>query len=59
MFGLSLQHTAAVYASVTGFSAFWVCVALPMRHERVGPYNYHRAIKAGRRIPWRRMGARV
>jgi hypothetical protein len=55
MFGFTLYQSACVYASVTAFSATWVALALPIQHGKVGPYNYHRAIKRGARIPWRRI----
>ena len=54
MFGFTLYQSACVYASVTAFSATWVALALPIQHGKVGPFNYHRAIKRGARIPWRR-----
>lgn len=44
-----------MYASVTAFSATWVALALPIQHGKAGPFNYHRAIKRGARIPWRRI----
>ncbi|KAM0720912.1 hypothetical protein Q7P37_003197 [Cladosporium fusiforme] len=53
MFGLSLYQSACMYASVTAFSATWVALALPIQHGKAGPFNYHRAIRQGRRIPWR------
>jgi hypothetical protein len=55
MFGFTLYQSACVYASVTAFSATWVALALPIQHGKVGPFNYHRAIKRGARIPWRRI----
>ncbi|KAM0689343.1 hypothetical protein Q7P36_011420 [Cladosporium allicinum] len=45
MFGFTLYQSACVYASVTAFSATWVALALPIQHGKVGPFNYHRAIK--------------
>ena len=55
MFGFSLYQSACLYASVTAFSATWVALALPIQHGKAGPFNYHRAIKRGARIPWRRI----
>jgi hypothetical protein len=55
MFGFTLYQSACVYASVTAFSATWVALALPIQHGKAGPFNYHRAIKKGGRIPWRRI----
>jgi len=55
MFGFSLYQSACLYASVTAFSATWIALALPIQHGKAGPFNYHRAIRQGRRIPWRRI----
>ena len=55
MFGFTLYQSACLYASVTAFSATWVALALPIQHGKAGPFNYHRAIKRGARIPWRRI----
>ena len=55
MFGFTLYQSACLYASVTAFSATWVAIALPIQHGKAGPFNYHRAIKRGARIPWRRI----
>lgn len=60
MFGIpfmSLYTGAAAYASVSSFAAFWIVFALPYQHNTIGPYNYHGLIRAGRRIPWRRIRA--
>ncbi|KAM0703542.1 hypothetical protein Q7P35_009481 [Cladosporium inversicolor] len=57
MFGFTLYQSACLYASVTAFSATWVALALPIQHGKAGPFNYHRAIKRGARIPWRRIPA--
>ena len=63
MFALGMSRSAilysgaAAYASVTAFSAVWISLALPIQHNKVGPFNYHKAIKAGRRVPWRRLRA--
>jgi len=51
----TLYSGAALYASTSAFMAAWICLALPVRHNTVGPYNYHRVLKAGRRVPWRRL----
>jgi len=59
MFGLSLYQGACLYGSVSAFAATWVALALPIQHNKVGPFNYHRAIKQGRRVPWRRLGAKI
>lgn len=50
-----LYTGAAAYATVTGFTAFWVGLKLPVQNNKQGPYNYHRILKAGRRVPWRRL----
>jgi hypothetical protein len=55
MFGFTMYQSACLYASVTAFSATWIAVALPIQHGKAGPFNYHRAIKRGARIPWRRI----
>lgn len=55
MFGFTMYQSACMYASVTAFSATWVALALPIQHGKAGPFNYHRAIKRGARIPWRRI----
>merc|ERR1712080_285280 len=55
MFSFSLYQSACLYASVTAFSATWIALALPIQHGKAGPFNYHRAIRQGRRIPWRRI----
>jgi len=50
---------SALYATTTAFCAAWVCYALPVQHNKVGPFNYHRAGKItrrfGERVPWRRL----
>lgn len=51
----SLFTSAALYASCTSFAAFWVAFGLPFQHNTHGPYNYHRVIRHGSRIPWRRV----
>jgi hypothetical protein len=48
---------AAAYASATAFTAFWISLKLPLQNNTIGPYNYHRLLKAGRRVPWRRIRA--
>jgi hypothetical protein len=50
-----LYTSAAVYATTTSLIAGTVTVKLPFQHNTVGPYNYHRLVKAGRRVPWRRL----
>lgn len=54
--GNKLLYTgAAAYATCTAFAAFWVGVRLPVQHNKAGPFNYHKIVKAGRRVPWRRL----
>lgn len=54
--GNKLLYTgAAAYATCTAFAAFWVGLRLPIQSNKTGPYNYHKLIKAGRRVPWRRL----
>lgn len=54
--GTKLLYTgAAAYATCTAFAAFWVGLRLPVQHNKAGPFNYHKLIKAGRRVPWRRL----
>lgn len=50
-----LYSGAALFATTSAFTATWISLALPIQHNKVGPYNYHRVAKAGRRIPWRRL----
>ncbi|TKA21959.1 hypothetical protein B0A50_08655 [Salinomyces thailandicus] len=48
MFGLSnkvLYSGSALFATTTAFIPVWISLALPIRHETVGPYNYHRLAK--------------
>ena len=52
---MTLTNMSALYATTSAFAAAWVCLALPVRHNTVGPYNYHAVLKAGRRIPWKRL----
>lgn len=53
--GNKLFAAATLYGTTTAFAAVWVAIFLPVQAGTVGPYNYHRVIKAGRRIPWRRL----
>lgn len=56
MFGTkTLYSAAAIYGTTTAFAAFWVTLALPVQSNKAGPFNYHHLLKAGRRIPWRRL----
>ncbi len=50
-----LYSGAAIYATTSAFVAGAIAFRLPVQHNTVGPYNYHRLFKAGRRIPWRRL----
>ncbi|WPG98841.1 Hypothetical protein R9X50_00163900 [Acrodontium crateriforme] len=50
-----LFGAAGLYASATAFTAVWISMALPIQHGKTGPYNVHRVIKQGRRIPWKRL----
>ncbi|GAB7362035.1 hypothetical protein MBLNU230_g2069t1 [Neophaeotheca triangularis] len=50
-----LYSGAACYASVSAFAAFWLTLRMPVQANTQGPYNYHRAIRAGRRVPWKRL----
>lgn len=51
----SLFTGAALYASVSSFTAFWVAFGLPYQHNTHGPYHYHSLLRYGQRIPWRRL----
>lgn len=56
MLGTKLLYSgAALYASTTAFAAVWISLALPVQHNTVGPYNFHRMLKGARRVPWRRL----
>jgi len=50
-----LYSGAAVYATSTALLAAAVTLRIPFQHNTIGPYNYHRVVKAGARIPWRRI----
>jgi hypothetical protein len=50
-----LYSGAALYATTTAFVAVWISLALPIQHNKAGPFNYHRLVKGARRIPWRRL----
>ena len=50
-----LYKGAALYATTTAFVAFWVGLRMPLQNNKAGPYNYHKVLKQGRRIPWRRL----
>jgi hypothetical protein len=52
-----LYSLSALYATTTAFAAFWIGIRLPLQHDTVGPYRYHRALKwgMGRRGLWRRV----
>lgn len=52
-----LYAGAALYASTTALAAAWISLKLPVQSNTVGPYNYHRVLKAGRLMPWRRIRA--
>ena len=60
----AIYSGAALYATTTAFAAVWITLALPIRHNTVGPYNYHglgkRIERFGEktRMPWKRL-ARV
>ncbi|KAF2723157.1 hypothetical protein K431DRAFT_283321 [Polychaeton citri CBS 116435] len=51
----SLFNGAAAFATISSLVAVAVAFKLPAQHGTVGPYNYHRAVKVGRRFPWRRL----
>lgn len=50
-----LYKGAALYATTTAFAAFWLTLRLPVQAGKEGPYNVHRVVRQGRRIPWRRL----
>jgi hypothetical protein len=50
-----LYSASALYATTTALAALWIGIRLPLQYDTVGPYRYHRALKAWRRFPWRRM----
>lgn len=50
-----LYKGAALYATTTAFAAFWLTVRQPIQAGKEGPYNVHRVLRQGRRIPWRRL----
>ncbi|RMX97376.1 hypothetical protein D0868_10678 [Hortaea werneckii] len=58
MFGITnkmLYSGSALFATTTAFIPVWISLALPIRHETVGPYNYHRVAKRAARLPWKRL----
>jgi hypothetical protein len=55
MISTKLYTGAAAFATASALLAATVSIKLPFQHNTVGPYNYHRLIKAGRRVPWRRL----
>ena len=50
-----LYKGAALYATTTAFAAFWIGLRLPVQNNKAGPFNYHKLLKQGRRVPWRRL----
>jgi hypothetical protein len=50
-----LYALSALYATTTFLAASWMTVKMPMQHDTVGPYRYHRVVrKLGvRKMPWR------
>jgi len=58
MFGISSKalYTGSAFAvGTTAFIPIWISLALPVRHETHGPYNYHRIAKRAAKLPWKRL----